>query len=133
MRTYLDKVGEEMLVGIERSTVVSDDIPDLNLKIPLFYKDVEPAITELGFGLFGLASIDSRLPGLAFLPYAKGSIQERMPISDKVALLFEASAELNLGLGIVLRPNEDIQFLTEIIPTSSSGSTPPSGAFFLIC
>ena len=124
---YLDELDPRQVVALEAGAVVPSRPVRWSLKAPLLLGAVDGASVEAGVGLFALPAQGAHLPGLSLLPYAEGELQERVQLSERVSLVIEADADLTAGVGVVLRPDEPIDLLTELVPSADAGVAPPSG------
>jgi len=75
-----------------------------------------------GAGLFFLPETATAKPGFALLPFATGRFDIPVPISEHIGLRIESDLDLAGGAGLLVRPNEDTQFLLGL----SSGSPLPA-------
>src|SRR6185436_6311253 len=82
--------------------------------------------TEAGLGLFLLPETTTAKPGFSLLPYARGTTSQSFDLSEELKLIFEATFDLTSGIGILVRPNQPVDLLTDIIPSVSSGVASPS-------
>mgnify|MGYP001157895446 FL=1 len=98
-------------------------IKPLQLKFVLLEDQVSALRFAAGVALYLLPETASKKPGFALLPFATGQVGESISISDNFQFLFDLSADLNPGVGLVVRPNE-VKILTDIIGTG--GQAPPS-------
>src|SRR4030095_951763 len=85
----------------------------------------------LGFDAFDIgATIFSLRPsapgatdgGIGLSPYALGTTETSFPLSDTLSFILSSSAELQGGLGLILRAGHDTALLTGLIEPSSNGS-----------
>lgn len=124
---YLEELDPRLVLVLEESVVVPGQPVRWSLKVPLIIGEVAGAPVETGIGLFALPARGAHLPGLSVLPYAEGDLQQRLQLSERVSLVIEAAADLTAGVGVVFRPNEPIELLTDMIPSAAGGVAPPSG------
>jgi hypothetical protein len=124
---YLDELDPTLVLALEGNAVTPGQPIRWAVKAPLLIGEVAGAPVESGIGLFALPAAGTHLPGLSLLPYAEGQLQQRVQLSERVALVIEASADLTAGAGVVLRPNEPIDVLTDLLPSATAGVAPPTG------
>ena len=84
--------------------------------MPLF--DITEASGSLGagVGLFYLPD-GAVLPGLALLPYAKGSFDKRFEIADQLFLSINSDLDMQGGIGLLVRPSEPIKTIVGLNDT----------------
>ncbi|HMJ46130.1 MAG TPA: DUF6603 domain-containing protein [Ferruginibacter sp.] len=82
--------------------------------------------TEAGLGLFLLPETATAKPGFSILPYAKGTAAQSFDLSEELKLIFDASFDLTAGVGILVRPSQPVELLTDIIPSVTHAVAPPS-------
>lgn len=95
----------------------------LQLKFILLEDNISSLQYALGVALYLLPETASAKPGFVVLPFATGGVEESIPITEDFSLLFDLGLDLNLGVGILVRPNS-VQILTDILGTG--GTAPPS-------
>ena len=89
--------------------------------------DQSPVVaTEMGIGLFILPETAGAKPGFAILPYGKGTVYQELDLSEEVVLRVQGDIDLTAGVGILVRPDQGIQVLVQIIPSVDEGVAPPS-------
>ncbi len=98
-------------------------IKPLQLKFFLLEDQVSDLRFAVGVALYLLPQTAAKMPGFALLPFANGSLEEAIAITDNLQFIFDINTDLNLGVGLLVRPNE-VQFLTDLI--GSGGQAPPS-------
>ncbi|MBI5916031.1 MAG: hypothetical protein HY842_11675 [Bacteroidetes bacterium] len=93
------------------------------LKIILLRNSVSVVRYELGVALYMLPETASAKPGFAILPFATGGVTETIPLTETLRLLFDLSADLNPGVGLIIRPGQ-VKILMDLL--GSGGAAPPS-------
>ncbi len=94
------------------------------LVIYLFRDQFGPTEEAIGLGFFLLPETGSDKPGFALMPFARGSVDLEIPISDLLDLSITGQVDFAGGVGIIVRPNKNIQFfagLDSSSPTQLSG------------
>ncbi|HET9768247.1 MAG TPA: DUF6603 domain-containing protein [Thermoanaerobaculia bacterium] len=124
---YIDELDPRLVRVLEAGATLPARPIRWSLKVPLAVGDVAGAAVEAGVGLFALPAQGAHLPGLSLLPYAEGGLLQRVQLSERVSLVIEAAADLTAGVGVVFRPDEPIELLTDVIPSADAGVAPPSG------
>lgn len=98
-------------------------IKPLQLKFVLLEDNTSTHHFSTGVQVYLLPQTASKMPGIAFLPFASGGVAESIDISDRLKFLLDLSADLNPGVGMLIRPGE-VKILTDII--GSGGVAPPT-------
>jgi len=84
------------------------------LRIPIFTRAVWPATrSEFGINVSPVDQLAAAKPGFALIPYIFGGATFDFDISEKVEIMFEASASVDAGIGVIFRPS-GIQFLDRL-------------------
>lgn len=109
-----------------------DAIHNWAVQVPLIEDTFSEVQTEMGIGLFMLPETTTAKPGFSILPYGKGTVYLEIDLTDELALKIEGGLDLTAGIGILVRPNQDIEVLVDIIPSVDSGVAPPSSGFLAI-
>ncbi len=90
--------------------------PDLDeMRVPIFQNSLWPATrSQFGISVTPVEASGADKPGFAILPYIYGEAEFDFDVSDKLEIVFEASASVDAGIGIVVRPNTGIRFLDNL-------------------
>jgi len=83
------------------------------LKASFFETVVDENRINAGIGLFALPKFGSLKPGLSLLPFTNGTLEEKQQISRHVSFSLKTSLDMRGGLGIALRPEQGLQFVTD--------------------
>lgn len=103
------------------------DIHSRALRLP-FITDVGSSTgLDAGVQLITLPETIASRPGFAIVPYGHGSVSLRFPLTTDVAAFLEGDADFSSGVAALVRPGEPARLIKEIIPSATSGITPPSG------
>src|SRR5688572_11601518 len=89
-----------------------DAVFDASLRLVFAEDTLEPATFGAGVGLFLLPETPADKPGFAFLPYATGAFEQERPIAENLTLALKAGVDLTGGLGVLVRPDKDVEFFT---------------------
>jgi hypothetical protein len=116
----------EKEVALTRITPEDDteaDYPELTIP---FYRDddIDPRV-EAGLTLMPLPPrAPGELAGLALCPYASNQLDVELPLdSDELwRLSVTGNLDIVLGIGLLLRPNQDLTVLTDLLGTPSSAA-----------
>ncbi|QNU68626.1 hypothetical protein EHE19_009620 [Ruminiclostridium herbifermentans] len=116
MRAYLlpggiytqDKQITASLTGMQTDELVKE------LRIPLLQAGNWPdTYSEAGISISPIVK-NSISDGMAILPYIFGEVQAKSDISDSLQLELNANGGLDNGLGIILRPACNIEFISDL-------------------
>ncbi len=81
------------------------------LRLIFIEDNIDEAQLSAGVGLFLLPETGSSKPGFALLPFTAGDFAEAINITDRVQLGFTGGMDLTGGIGILVRPDQEIEFL----------------------
>lgn len=85
------------------------------LRMPIFTKNIYPSIrSEFGLNATPVEQSGTEKPGFAIIPYIYGEASFDFDISDKIEILFDASASVDAGIGLIFRPDSGIRFLDNL-------------------
>ncbi|MFN8473509.1 MAG: DUF6603 domain-containing protein [Anaerolineae bacterium] len=124
----LPRAVEEQLAG--RPVPEADTAPAAQLFVSLD-KGLGFGAYDVGLTLYPLrpSASGGTDGGLGLSPYAFGTTDTSFPLSDALALALTASADLQGGVALLLRPGQDPKLLTGLLDTGSGGS--PDAMFVL--
>lgn len=132
LQLELEKPKQNLLAYLNTDATQTNDFNYISAKHVLYRDYIEAVFAEAGIGLFILPETPALKPGFAILPYAEGDISETIDLSETFQLVFELGFDLTLGVGVIVRPERGIDFVTDIIPSVDSGTAPPSSGFMTI-
>ena len=124
-RTRDELLDAQTAVQLATGALDPAEVSDMNLKLVLLEHSFDPAQFGAGVGLYLLPETAADKPGFALLPYANGSFEEDIEISEAVTLGFKGGLDLEGGLGALVRPDKDIQFFSGFkagTPSAASGN-----------
>ncbi len=84
---------------------------DASLRLIFIEDSMDPSSFGAGVGLFLLPETASSKPGFALLPFATGAFEEEVALSDKLSLGFKGVVDLTGGIGVLVRPDRDVDIL----------------------
>ncbi len=85
------------------------------LRMPIFTKNIYPSTrSEFGLNASPVEQQGADKPGFAIIPYIYGEASFDFDISDKIEILFDVSASVDAGIGLIFRPNTGIRFLDNL-------------------
>jgi hypothetical protein len=99
-------------------SISTSNTPAWVLRQPFIESTADPGSFGTGVELFILPQTAADMPGFAILPYATGGFDASVQLTDNLTLGFGGGIDLTAGVGALVRPNKDAQFLTGL----SSGS-----------
>lgn len=103
-----------------------------NLRLAFIENSLDPSLFAAGVGLFLLPETAGAQPGFALLPFATGKFETELPISDDVTLGFKGDVDLTGGVGALVRPGKDIQFMAGFQSGSPSALSGNLGILFKV-
>jgi hypothetical protein len=115
----------QTLAVLNAGALQPNDAFDSSLRFIIIEDDNEPVDFEAGVGLFLLPETASAKPGFALLPFASAGLVEEFALTDQLTLLFDGEMDLTGGLGVLVRPDRDIEFLLGFAsgtPSAASGN-----------
>lgn len=97
-------------------TALGNTTPDLDeLRVPILQNSAWPSTrSQFGVSVTPVEADGADKPGFAILPYIFGETEFDFDISDKLEIVFEASASVDAGIGVVVRPNTGVRFLDNL-------------------
>lgn len=85
------------------------------LRMPIFTKNIYPSTrSEFGLNATPVEQNGPEKPGFALIPYIYGEASFDFDISDKIEILFDASASVDAGIGLIFQPDSGIRFLDNL-------------------
>jgi hypothetical protein len=99
------------------------DIHDWVMRVPVLGTARGGSDVELGVGLFMVPAHGSAQPGFAVLPYAIGTTEVTVNLTDTLNLAVDAGFDLAGGVGLVVTPGAVPQLVVDLIAASGGGST----------
>lgn len=99
------------------------------LRLPFTCDTIFPEQFEIGIGIYSLPKAGSEFPGFAILPYANTETEVEAELFNNLVLKVKGGMDLTAGVGILVRPDQNPELLTDIIPSVDSGDIPPSSGF----
>ncbi len=100
-----------------------DSFP-LAFKLVLLESQNPDAQYNVGVAFQTLPKTAGKLPGFSVIPFASGSLEEIIELTENLDLLIELGFDVSSGLAIFVRPNE-LSIKTNIVG-SASGENPPA-------
>lgn len=114
----------EIQALIENGVTNPADIFPFSFKLILIESENPDVPYTVGVAFQTLPKKGGELPGFAVIPFATGSIDEIIELTDNLSLLIEMAFDVSSGLAVFVRPNQ-LAIKTNIIG-SVSGENPPS-------
>ncbi|HFA51553.1 MAG TPA: hypothetical protein ENJ95_21265 [Bacteroidetes bacterium] len=116
---------DEIFDRLAQGATHPDEVNPWQIFFPIIEDPLSNPAFEVGIGIFQLPETATNKPGFAVLPYATAELEEEIALADNLQFVFDIAADLRLGIGITVRPEDAVQILVNIIP-SGTGEAPPS-------
>lgn len=97
------------------------------LKMPFALSGENAMNADFGLGIFPLPQSNGLKPGFAVLPYGNANVSSSVKITDQISFAFETALQVAGGIGLVVRPDQDIKIFTGFQGGNGAGAA--SGAF----
>src|SRR6266568_8086471 len=94
---------------------------DTVLRLPLVSSQSTEAY-EVGVGLFLLPETAATKPGFAVMPYGSAGVEPEIGLSETLSLVIGGKVAIDGGLGALVRPGQDLQFLVGFGPGTPSAA-----------
>ena len=79
--------------------------------------------TSAGVALQVVPAKSGDLPGVAFMPFAKGAASKALRLTDQVTLKMKAGFDIEGGAALIVRPSKGIDLLIDLAGAQSSSNT----------
>lgn len=99
------------LAQLNQGALVPGSAEASHLRLTLFEADGDVEFAA-GVGLFLLPETAAAKPGFALLPFASARLEEAIRLSEYLSVALRGELDLEGGLGLLVRPARDIEFLT---------------------
>jgi hypothetical protein len=94
------------------------------LRMPVFTKNIYPSTrSEFGVNLSPVEQHGGDKPGFAIIPYFFGETTFDFNISDKIEIIFNASASVDAGIGVIFRSGAGLRFLDNLFSAPADSGT----------
>jgi hypothetical protein len=120
IRTEFDRVPDGLAAFLEQGATSLTEVHEYVVRLPLLESDFGPLDVTAGVGMFPLPPTASEKPGFSFLPYVDGEAGGSLPLTDLVAITFEAGVDADGGIGILVRPSGVSAFASILSPPTSA-------------
>ncbi len=94
---------------------------DTVLRLPLVSSQSTESY-EVGVGLFLLPETAATKPGFAVMPYGSAGVEPEIGLSETLSLVIGGKVAIDGGLGALVRPGQDLQFLVGFGPGTPSAA-----------
>ena len=85
------------------------------LRVPIFEKATWPDIlSQFGINVSPVEQKGSKKPGFAILPYIIGTASFDFDVGEKLEVIFETTASMETGIGIIFRSGTGVEFITNL-------------------
>jgi hypothetical protein len=95
---------------------------DTVLRLPLVSSQSTESY-EVGVGLFLLPETAAAKPGFAVLPYGSAGVDLEIGLSDLLTLVIGGTVAIDGGVGALVRPDRDLEFLVGFGPGTPSAAS----------
>ena len=95
---------------------------DTVLRMPFVSSQSEESY-EVGVGLFLLPETAAAKPGFAVMPYGSAGIDLEIGLSELLTLVIGGTVKLDGGVGALVRPDKDLEFLVGFGPGTPSAAS----------
>lgn len=115
----------QTLAQLNNGALQPQETFDTALRLVLIESRNDVAGFSAGVGLFLLPETATNKPGFALLPFAAGEFSEEIELTEALALGFQGNIDFTGGVGILVRPDREIEFLVGFAsgsPSSASGN-----------
>lgn len=114
VETFIDYKDKEVSerINIDQVQISPNNTRILNIPIYTYYSTNYS--TLVGIGISKLLGDGIKKPGLTIFPFFSGNISQEISISEKIKLLFLSNLNIQEGLAINIRPNENLNFILGI-------------------
>lgn len=110
MQARRGAIGGPLLAQLQTGALSPADASDAPLWLILIRDQRDPASLNLGAGLYVLPETATAKPGFAVLPVASAQFDQELDLNDNLTLTLEAQVDLSSGVGLFVRPNQDVSF-----------------------
>lgn len=98
-----------------RTALNSISIDLQELRTPIFENARWPDIhSQFGINVSPVEERGSNKAGFAIIPYVFGATSFDFDISEKLKIIFESTASIDAGFGIIVRPDSDVKLITNL-------------------
>ena len=111
--------------SLKAGAIAPQAASNLTTQLVFIEHSLAPALFGAGVGLFLLPETTAAKPGFALLPFATAEIAEEISIGEQLRLSFSGNVELTGQLGLLVRPDKDVEFVAGLgtgAPTPIEGS-----------
>ena len=121
----------ETLSQLAAGALFPDQVTGGAPRLSLFDDSTNPTDTafDIGVEFFPLPETATDKPGFALLPFATGTFDAGTEVTDKLTLEVRGTADLTGGVGVFVRPNKDVTFLSSM---DSGAPAPVTGDLSLV-
>ncbi len=121
---YQGMLPPEIQALVEKDISNPADVFPFAFKLVLFESQTPDVDYRVGVSFQTLPKAGTKLPGFSVIPFASGSLEEIIELTENLDLLIQLGFDVSSGLAIFVRPKE-LAIKTNIIG-SPSGENPPS-------
>ncbi|HNF71813.1 MAG TPA: hypothetical protein PLP34_05340, partial [Chitinophagaceae bacterium] len=101
--------------AVSRNGLGNSNANTSEIRIPVFQAGNSPELfSQFGVVIAGVEANGPKKKGLALMPYAVGGANLPFSLNEKYDIVLTLKAGIDNGLGIVLRPPFDLEFITNL-------------------
>jgi hypothetical protein len=115
LRPRLDEPATNLEALLNHSAIAVGPDQDWVVRFPILDGAPTAAALDAGVGMFLLPETPADKPGFAILPYARGFLDERIQLTEELALGFEGAFNAAGGAAIMVRPGKVPQLVIDIL------------------
>ncbi len=115
----------QTLANLNTGALQPQNTFDTSMRMVLIESQAETGGFNAGVGLFLLPETATSKPGFAVLPFATAGFEEEFDLTENLKLSFQGGLDISGGVGILVRPGKEIQFLLGFgsgSPAAASGN-----------
>lgn len=107
--------------NVKSNTGLGNTSGTKEIRIPIFTAGDSPELySQFGVVISGADANGPKHKGLALVPYAVGGASLAFNLNEKYDIVLELKAGIDDGLGIILRPPLDLEFITNLFTSPGS-------------
>ena len=128
LRVQRGALGGTVLAQLQAGALSPSGTNEAPLWLVLLEDRRSPAVLNFGIGLSLLPETAAAKPGFALLPVASAGFAQAIALTDDLTLGLSAEVDLTSGVGLFVRPNQDVAFTSGL---ASGAPAPISGTLAL--
>ena len=125
LRTYQQTLDPNTLGELASGALQPDEAFDTALRLIFVEASGGAAELSAGVGLYLLPETTNAKPGFSLQPFATGEFSQSFALTDFLELSFEGEVDLSGGVGVLVRPDRDVEIFVGLesgTPSAISGT-----------